>query len=85
LVAKTSVWFRRLCSEWIDGYLRTKEPLDKAGAYAIQGKAAMMVNAIQGSYTNVVGLPLAQTLELLERAGLWRPFFPDQPAQGGSP
>ena len=68
-VVTTAVHFRRLSAAEIEAYLRTGEPLDKAGAYGIQGAAAGFVTAIRGSYTNVVGLPLAETLALLGRAG----------------
>lgn len=56
----TIVWFRDLDAEEIDAYVRTGEPRDKAGAYGIQGGAASFVRAIEGSYTSVVGLPLAE-------------------------
>lgn len=56
----TTVWFRDLDAEEIDAYVRTGEPMDKAGAYGIQGGAASFVRAIEGSYTSVVGLPLAE-------------------------
>jgi len=56
----TTVWFRELEASEIDAYVRTGEPRDKAGAYGIQGGAASFVRAIEGSYTAVVGLPLAE-------------------------
>jgi septum formation protein len=68
-VERTSVWFRELGDEEIDGYVASGEPLDKAGAYAIQGRAAGFVRQISGSYSNVVGLPLAALADLLEAAG----------------
>lgn len=73
-MAETTVLFRDLSHDLIQGYLDTGEPLDKAGAYGIQGIGAMLVRSINGSYTNVVGLPLVETIELLEEAGVWRPF-----------
>lgn len=73
-MVETTVLFRDLYPELIQGYLDTGEPLDKAGAYGIQGIGAMLVRSISGSYTNVVGLPLVETIELLEEAGVWRPF-----------
>lgn len=62
----TKVFFKELTSDEIDRYLCREEWQDKAGAYAIQSGAAYMVRKIEGSYTNVVGLPLFQTLELLK-------------------
>jgi septum formation protein len=56
----TKVLFRTLDNREIDAYIATGEPMDKAGAYAIQGGAAHMVRSIKGSYTNVVGLPLCE-------------------------
>ncbi len=50
-------------------YVETGEPLDKAGAYAIQGKGADLVSGLEGSLSNVIGLPIEETLELLARAG----------------
>lgn len=67
-VVETKVWFRRLSVSEIDKYIATGEPLDKAGAYGIQGKAAGFVDKINGSYTNVVGLPLSQLYKLLKKA-----------------
>ena len=61
----TAVHFVDLTPEAIDWYVATGEPRDKAGAYAIQGRAAAFVGAVEGSVTNVVGLPLAETLDLL--------------------
>ena len=74
LMEETQVTFRALDPAWIDGYLATGEPMDKAGAYGIQGIGAMLVRSISGSYTNVVGLPLSETVDLLARPGVWRPF-----------
>ena len=62
---RTRVVFRKVRRGEIDAYVATGCPLDKAGAYAIQGGAAGMVQSISGSYTNVVGLPLAEVLEAL--------------------
>ncbi len=62
----TEVWFKNLDSDEINWYLSTEEPYDKAGAYAIQGKGAFMVKKINGSYTNVVGLPLTEFIETLK-------------------
>lgn len=69
-LVSTSVSFRSLSDEEIAWYVGTGEPLDKAGAYAIQGRAAAFVSGISGSVSNVVGLPLAETIELLRSAGV---------------
>lgn len=70
----TKVTFSRLSDYQIEQYIKTKEPMGKAGAYGIQGKAALFVEYIEGSYSNVVGLPLAETGKLLEASGisLWQ-------------
>ncbi|MGA0268701.1 MAG: Maf family protein [Ilumatobacteraceae bacterium] len=70
VVVSTAVTFRCLGTEEIDWYVRTGEPLDKAGAYGIQGRAAAFVSSISGSASNVVGLPLAETIGLLRKAGV---------------
>jgi septum formation protein len=64
-VEATQVFFRRLGADEIAAYVATGEPLDKAGAYGIQGAAAAFVSRIEGDYCNVVGLPLAHVVELL--------------------
>ena len=65
----TDVEFKPLTDAEIDAYIRTGEPMDKAGAYAIQGLAAYMIRNVRGSYTNVVGLPLSETVEALAPYG----------------
>lgn len=62
----TAVRFKRMNRHEIEKYLSVGESMDKAGAYAIQGVGAYMVESIQGSYTNVVGLPLCQVVEMME-------------------
>ena len=70
VVIETKVRFRRVRDQEIEAYLNTDEPFDKAGAYAVQGRAAEFVAAIEGSYTNVVGLPLDEVAELCRRHGV---------------
>lgn len=65
----TTVRFKKLSLKEIRAYIATGCPFDKAGAYAIQGGAAYMVERIDGSYTNVVGLPLCEVVEALHRVG----------------
>jgi len=64
-LCRTEVEFRNLTGPDIEKYLESGEPLGKAGAYAIQGRGAGLVKRVFGSYTNVVGLPLAEIIELL--------------------
>ena len=66
----TTVAFRPLAEEEIERYVATGEPLDKAGAYAIQGGGGRFAERIEGSRSNVVGLPLDETRELLAEEGL---------------
>jgi septum formation protein len=61
----TSVWFRNITRDEIDAYVKSGEPLDKAGAYGIQEKGALLVERIEGCYFNVVGLPLSLLGEML--------------------
>jgi septum formation protein len=70
LQVETQVTFGPLSRQMCESYLSTSEPWDKAGGYGIQGLAGAFVVAIQGSYTNVVGLPLAETWQLLARHGV---------------
>lgn len=70
----TRVWIKPLTAREIAGYLATGEPFDKAGAYAVQGQGAFMVPRIEGSYSNVVGLPLCEVLAALEQLGAPPPF-----------
>jgi septum formation protein len=69
-IATSAVTFRELARDEIDRYVATGEPVDKAGAYAIQGRAAAFVMRLEGSYTGVMGLPLYETAGLLARIGV---------------
>ncbi|MGL1931881.1 MAG: Maf family protein [Desulfotalea sp.] len=63
----TNVQFAALSTEFVQAYIKTREPFDKAGGYGIQGLGASMIKKIEGSYTNVVGLPMAELItDLLE-------------------
>jgi septum formation protein len=62
----TDVTFRRLSREEIERYVASGEPFDKAGAYAIQGEGGAFVDRVDGSYTNIVGLPLPEVISALE-------------------
>ncbi|MGB9552941.1 MAG: Maf family protein [bacterium] len=67
---RTAVYFRELEAEEIRNYVKSGEPLGKAGAYAIQGKAAIFVERIEGCFYNVVGLPLYRLFMLLKKIGI---------------
>jgi septum formation protein len=67
---ETRVDMRKLTLEEIESYVRTKEPLDKAGGYAIQGRGAVLVERIEGDYSNVVGLPLSALADALREFGI---------------
>jgi len=69
-VVVTDVTFRPLTHDQIEAYCVTGEPMDKAGGYGIQGMGGVFVESIHGSYSSVVGLPLAETAQLLAEAGL---------------
>ncbi|MGB0466339.1 MAG: Maf family protein [Pontibacterium sp.] len=69
-VVTTKVQFKPLTPERCKAYWASGEPQDKAGAYGIQGLGAIFVDHIEGSYSSVVGLPLAETAEMLEHAGV---------------
>lgn len=68
--AETRVVFRRLSRSDIENYIATGEPFDKAGAYGIQGRGALLVEKINGCYFNVVGLPLGKLADLFLRFGV---------------
>lgn len=65
----TEVCFTELQEDWIAAYVASGEPMDKAGAYGVQGCAAHRIREIRGSYSGVMGLPLYETMELLHSAG----------------
>lgn len=75
-VVATKVRFRKLSHDEIEAYWQTGEPQDKAGSYGIQGLAAIFVESIEGSYSNVVGLPLCETAELLKHFDI--PLWQDE-------
>ena len=66
-VAHTRVWFRVMTDEDISWYVASGQPMDKAGAYGIQGLASRFIDRIDGSYTNVVGLPVAVVFSILNQ------------------
>lgn len=69
-VESSRVTFRPLTRAEIEAYVDTKEPMDKAGAYALQGIGAALVSKIDGSDSNVIGLPVARAVDLLRRSGM---------------
>lgn len=81
-VVSSTVRFRPLTSADLDWYVATGEPADKAGAYAVQGLGGRFVEAVEGSYSNVVGLPMDEVTRLLEAAGIARPGGPGGARQG---
>jgi len=67
-LVKTKVSFRDLTDQEIDSYILSKEPFDKAGGYGIQGGGCALIDHINGSFTNVIGLPVKEVLEAINRA-----------------
>ncbi len=67
---ETKVYFKKLSDEEINNYVATGEPLDKAGAYAIQGRAGLFVEKIEGDYFNIVGLPIFALADELKNFGI---------------
>jgi septum formation protein len=72
-IFRTDVQFKNLTEDEIEWYIQTDEPFDKAGAYAIQGLGTFLVKRIDGSYTNVVGLPVCEVIEYLISEGVIGP------------
>jgi septum formation protein len=66
-VVGSKVLFRKIADDEMDRYTRSEEPYDKAGAYAVQGMAAVFIREIHGSYTNVMGLPLCEVVDAMRR------------------
>lgn len=77
ITVKTKVRFRKLSSEEIQWYVATGEPMDKAGAYGVQGLGGAFVLTIEGSFSNVIGLPMAETVGLLKLARFPLPWAPN--------
>jgi septum formation protein len=77
LLSVSNVRFRRLSIDEIRRYVLSGEPMDKAGAYGIQGQAAIFVEEIRGSHSGIVGLPLCETGQLLRSFGY--PIYSTQP------
>lgn len=71
---ESKVRIKNMDEDTVKAYVKTGEPMDKAGSYAVQGVGAFMVKSIEGSYTNVVGLPLCEVVEALEEVGAARMF-----------
>ena len=66
----TRVTFSELDLAWIESYCDSGDPMDKAGAYGVQGMAAQKISHLEGSYSGVMGLPLHETAEILQKAGI---------------
>lgn len=73
VVVGTRVWFKPLTVAEVRAYIATGEPMDKAGSYGVQAAGSAFVSRIEGSFTNVVGLPLAELHDCLKELGAWRP------------
>jgi len=65
----SAVTFREMTAEEVEWYIETEEPYDKAGGYAVQGRAALFIREISGSHTNVIGLPICEVVEALREVG----------------
>lgn len=75
---QTRVWFRAMTNKEISWYVATGEPMDKAGAYAAQGIGSIFIERVNGSYSNVIGLPIAQLYEDLVSMGLNIPTMTEE-------
>ncbi len=67
---RSDVLFKEISKNEMEWYTQTDEPYDKAGGYAVQGKAAFFIKEIRGSYTNVIGLPLCEVVSAMEKEGV---------------
>jgi septum formation protein len=77
----TRVTFSTLGRDWIEAYCDSGDPMDKAGAYGVQGMAAQKISQLEGSYSGVMGLPLYETSEILTEAGLLNQFESGKPSK----
>ncbi|NQU03292.1 MAG: septum formation inhibitor Maf [Syntrophaceae bacterium] len=68
-IIESQVFFREISDDEIEWYIKTDEPYDKAGGYAVQGNGTLFVKEIRGSYTNVIGLPLCEVVSALKSVG----------------
>lgn len=68
-VVEATVIFRTIPEDEMEWYINSPEPYDKAGAYAVQGRGAFFIKEIRGSYTNVMGLPLCEVVDVLKKVG----------------
>ena len=66
-MSEASVWMRKLSELEIKAYIHTKEPMDKAGAYGIQGEGGNLIDHYQGDFFTIMGLPLKEVLKMLEK------------------
>jgi septum formation protein len=69
-IVRTGVRFKSRQRKKTEVYIRTGDPMDKAGAYGIQGRAAAFIEGIEGCYSNVVGLPLSEMMDILKSLGV---------------
>ena len=70
IVSTSQVWMARVPSSWLEAYVKSGEPLDKAGAYGIQGMASRFIERTDGSYSGVMGVPIYEATQLLLWAGI---------------